>query len=118
LAGCPGWQVGVETSQMLVGFVQYPHSNLLFIYHIKLWTLLHPICAPLLAAGVSEIRLSLILSGVLGMVTFQALSMVVYAFSHDVLMSIGAAALIFFTRAAEYGPVFGLFLLGTENSDC
>jgi hypothetical protein len=114
--GFPDWQVAVETSQVLAGLVKYPDSNPFFIYHIKLWTVLHQICAPLLAAGVSEIRLSLILSGVLGMVTFQALSMVVYAFSRDVVLSIGAATLIFVTRAAEYDAVYPLFLLGTENT--
>src|SRR5262249_55721219 len=55
-------------------------------------------------------------SGVLGMVTFQALAIFVYAFSRDVFLSVGAAALIFLTRAAEYGAVYGLFLLGTENT--
>ena len=42
--------------------------------------------------------------------------MFVYAFSRDALVAIGAAALIFATRAAEYGAVYVLFLLGTENT--
>ncbi len=116
IVGFPDWQVAVETTQVIAGFVRYPAGNPFFIYHIKLWTIVHQICALLLLSGVSEIRLSLMLSGVLGMVTFQALSMVVYALSADVLLAIGAAVLIFFTRAAEYGAVYGLFLLGTENT--
>jgi hypothetical protein len=116
MAGFPDWQVAVETSQVIAGLVKYPAGNPFFVYHIKLWTVLHQILAVLLRLGVSEIRLSLVISGVLGMVTFQALSMVVYAFSRDTWLAIGAAAVIFFTRAAEYGAAYGLFLLGTENT--
>jgi hypothetical protein len=116
MVGFPDWQVAVETSQVLAGLVKYPAGNPFFVYHIKLWTILHQLLAPLLFLGVSEIRLSLLVSGMLGMVTFQALSMVVYALSRDAWLAIGAAALIFFTRAAEYGGVYGLFLLGTENT--
>jgi hypothetical protein len=116
MVGFPDWQVAVETSQVIAGLVKYPAGNPFFIYHIRLWTVLHQILAVFLRLGVSEIRLSLILSGVLGLVTFQALSMVVFAFSRDAWLAIGAAALIFFTRAAEYGAVYGLFLLGTENT--
>jgi hypothetical protein len=116
MAGFPDWQVAVETSQVIAGLVKYPAGNPFFLYHLKLWTILHQILAVLLRLGVSEIRLSLIVSGVLGMVTFQALSMVVYALSRNAWLAIGAAAFIFFTRAAEYGAVYGLFLLGTENT--
>jgi hypothetical protein len=116
IVGFPDWQVAVETSQVVAGLVTYPAGNPFFVYHTKLWTVLHQICAVLLLSGVSEIRLSLILSGVLGMVTFQALSIFVYALSRDALLAIGAAVLIYFTRSAEYGAVYGLFLMGTENT--
>ena len=116
MTGFPDWQVAVETSQVVAGLVDYPAGTPFYIYHTKLWTILHQICALVLRAGVSEIRLSLVLSGVLGMVTFQALAMFVYAFSRDAVVAIGAAALIFFTRSAEYGAVYPLFLLGTEHT--
>jgi hypothetical protein len=116
MIGFPDWQVAVETSQVVAGLVQYPDGNPFFIYHTKLWTILHQICAPLLLAGVSEIRLSLLISGLLGTVTFQALSMFIYAFSRDALLAIGAAVLIFVTRSAEYGAIYGVFLLGNENT--
>ena len=116
MAGFPDWQVAVETSQVFAGLVKYPAGNPFFIYHLKLWTILHQICAVFLRVGVSEIRLSLVISGLLGMVTFQALSAIVYAFSRDALIAIGASVLIYFTRTAEYGAVYGLFLMGTENT--
>jgi hypothetical protein len=116
MVGFPDWQVAVETSQVVAGLVTYPAGNPFFIYHTKLWTVIHQICAPLLVAGVSEIALSLAISGLLGMLTFQALAMFVFAFSDDVLLAIAAAVLIFVTRAAEYGAVYAIYLLGNENT--
>jgi hypothetical protein len=116
MVGFPEWQVAVETSQVVAGLVSYPAGNPFFIYHTKLWTILHQLCAPLLWAGVSEIRLSLMVSGVLGMLAFQALAIFVYAFSRDVLLAVGAAVLIFVSRAAEYGAVYAVYLLGNENT--
>jgi len=114
--GFPEWQVPVETAQVLAGVVRYPPGNPFFIYHLKLWTVLHQVCAVLLAGGVSEIRLSTILSGVTGMVSFQALAMTTYAFSGRVGFSIVAAIVIFAGRAAEFGVRYPIFLLGTSHT--
>ena len=114
--GFPDWQVAVETAQVIGGLVPYPPDNIFYIYHTRLWTALHQILALALRAGVSEVTLSLVVSGVQGMLTFQALALFVYALSRDVLLAVGAAALVFFTRSAEYGTVYPLFLLGTEHT--
>ena len=116
MLGFPDWQVAVETAQVVGGLVPYPPDNIFYIYHTRLWTVLHQILALALRAGVSELTLSLIVSGVQGMLTFQALALFVYALSRDILLAVGAAALIFFTRSAEYGTVYPLFLLGTEHT--
>ena len=98
------------------GARQYPPDNIFYIYHTKLWTSLHHVLALGLLAGVNELTLSLVVSGVHGMLTFQALAMFVYALSRHILLSVGAAALVFFTRTAEYGVVYPIFLLGTEHT--
>ena len=116
MLGFPDWQVAVETAQVTAGLVTYPADNVFYIYHTHLWTALHQILAIPLRSGVSEITLSLAVSGAEGMLTFQALAMFVYALSRSVWMAVGAAALIFFTRSAEYGTVYPLFLLGTEHT--
>ena len=116
MLGFPNWQVAVETAQVVGRLVPYPPDNIFYIYHTRLWTVLHQVLALALRAGVSEVTLSLVVSGVQGMLTFQALALFVYALSRDVLLALGAAALIFFTRSAEYGTVYPLFLLGTEHT--
>src|SRR5918993_1623534 len=116
MIGFPDWQVAVETAQVVAGLVAYPPENIFYIYHTKLWTALHQVLAVPLRAGVSEITLSLIVSGVQGMLTFQALALFVYALSRDVLLAVGAAALIFFTRTAEYGTIYPIYILGSPHT--
>jgi hypothetical protein len=112
----PSWQVAVQTAQVVAGIVHYPADNPFYIYHTKLWTLLHQVGAVLLRAGVSEMRLSMWLSGVLGMLSFAALALFVYAFGRSALLAIGCAFLIFYTRGAEYGVVYPVVLMGTEHT--
>ena len=116
MIGFPDWQVAVETAQVVAGVVEYPAETPFYTYHSQLWTALHHILALPLRAGVSELTLSRLMSGVLGMVTFQALSLFVYALGRSIPLAIGAAALIVFTRSAEYGTVYPVFLLGTVHT--
>ena len=112
----PTWQVAVEAAQVVAGIVQYPADNPFYIYQLKLWTVLHQICALLLQAGISEITLSRLVSGLLGMVSFQALSVLVWAVSRDGLLAIGVPALILYSRAAEHGAVYPISLMGTDHT--
>jgi hypothetical protein len=110
------WQVAVETAQVLAGIVTYPPENPFYIYHAKLWTILHQICALLLLGGVSEVTVSIVVSGAIGMITFQALSLAAYAISRDGFLAIGAALLVLFTRVAEFGVVYPIVLTGTSDT--
>ena len=53
--------MAVETAQVVAGLVKYPSGNPFYVYHTKLWTVVHQICAVLLRAGVSEIAVSKLL---------------------------------------------------------
>ena len=77
----PDWQVPVESAQVLAGLVTYPEETPFYVHHMKLWTVLHQVCAVFLRAGVSEIGLSRVVSGLLGMLSLQALAMFTFAFS-------------------------------------
>src|SRR5688572_20823293 len=112
----PDRQVAVKTSQVMAVLVHYPAGNPFYLYHLKLWTILHQVCALLLWSGVSEIALSKILSGVLGMVSFQAIALIVYALSRDALLAVCSAFLIAFTRTAEFGVNYPIYLMGTHHT--
>jgi hypothetical protein len=116
LIGFPTWQISVETAQVVAGLVEYPEGNPFYVYHTKLWSSLIQICALLLKAGVSEITLSLAVSGLLGMVSFQALAMVVYAIGRDAVIAIGAAFVFFVSGVTDHGVVYPVMLLGTHHT--
>jgi hypothetical protein len=50
------------------------------------------------------------------MLSLQALALVVYALGRDMWLAIGAAFLVFFTRAAEHGVVYPIVLMGMEHT--
>lgn len=115
----PTWQVAVETAQVVAGLVRYPDGNPFGVYHVKLWTILHHVCAPLLLAGVSEIAVSKMVSGLLGMVSFQALTMIVFAFSRDAVLAIGAPIVIvvaFLETGMGAGGAYPIRLLGVTDT--
>jgi hypothetical protein len=110
------WQIAVETAQVVAGIVDYPSSTPAYIYHTKLWTIVHQLLTPLLWLGLSEIQLSQLLSGILGMMSFAALSMFVYAVSRDAWLAIAAAPVIVISRLAEFGVIYPVFLVGTPHT--
>ena len=103
LVGFPTWHICLETAQVVAGLVRYPAENPFYIYHTKLWSLVIQTCAVLLRAGLSEITLSLVLSGLLGMISFQALAMVAFAVSRELLVAIAAAVVVFASGVTDYG---------------
>ena len=109
----PTWQVAVETAQVLAGLVTYPRDNPFYLSHTKLWTVIHQICALFLHCGMSERLLSTLLSGLLGMVSFQALSVVVFVLCGDLLLAMGAPLFISITRSTAFGYIYPVNLLGT-----
>jgi hypothetical protein len=116
IIGYPTWQIAVETAQVVAGLVQYPPDNPFYIYHTKLWSLAIQLCALLLRIGVPEMTLSQVLSGVLGMISFQALAMTIYAIGGSALLAIGGAFVVFASRVTDHGVVYPIFLLGTHHT--
>jgi hypothetical protein len=116
LVGFPTWHICLETAQVVAGLVRYPADNPFYIYHTKLWSLVIQACAVLLRAGLSEITLSLALSGLLGMISFQALAMVTFAISRNALVAIAAAVVVFASGVTDYGSVYPVWLVGTHHS--
>ena len=116
VAAQPSWATPIETAQVLAGVVTYPATNPFFIYHVKLFTVLHEALAAALYVGVSEVALSQLISGLMGMLSFQALAVLVFAFSRRALYAAAAAFVIFLSQAAEFGGVYPIFLMGTSHT--
>jgi hypothetical protein len=107
-----GLQIPVESAQVLAGLVEYPADNPFFMYHIKSWTLLHQGSAALLAVGLSERAVSVLLGGLLGMVVCQALTLCTLALCRNGLVAVLVPILCLGTRFFdEMQGVYDIFLL-------
>lgn len=114
--GYPTWQVAVESAQVLAGVVQYPTETPFYMYHVKLWTLSTQIGAIFLAGGVTERTLSIVISGLLGMLNFQGLALCVFALSRHFWLSLATPFLMLWCFAAGYGVLYPISLLGSQHT--
>lgn len=112
----PTWQVALEPAQVIAGIVHYTNKTPFYVYQTKMWTLLHQILAFFLYLGVSEKVLTFFLSGLAGMLSFQAITLCVLALSNDFLLAIFSPFFIFFTEAARGGINYPVMLLGEEHT--
>ena len=114
--GNGGWQVAVESGQVLAGVVRYPPLNPFHVYHLKLWTLASQGSALLLASGLSEIAVSLLLSGLIGLVSFSALSLVVFALTRERRLSLLVPLFIHLTPAPQIGVAYPIWIVGGPHT--
>ncbi len=110
------WQWAVEHAQVLAGLVTYPPDSPVGIAHAKIWSVVPQTGALLLALGVSEITLSKLLSGLVGLVSFQAQAAIVYALSRDATLAVGSTCLVLASGLFDYGVVYPMALLGTGHT--
>jgi len=110
-----GWQIAVESAQVVAGVVEYPANNPFYMYHIKAWTLLHQLPALLLACGVSERVLSMLIACAASVLVEQALGLITYAFSRDRLVACMVPMLYLATNVCKgCGAVYPLFIVPDE----
>lgn len=97
------WHVVAETAQVVSGIVKYPRDNPFYIYHVKVWTILNQIGALALYYGLTEKTLSIVLSGLMGMFSFQALSLFVFSLCGNIPISIFLPFFMQFTQVMDFG---------------
>lgn len=113
----PDWQVSVEAGQVLAGVVQYPSSAIpQYIYLVKTWTLVSQISAILLQLGFSEARASMIIAGLVGAVSFMALTTLCYSVSRNTLVSLLTPFFIGFMSYVGFGVVYPIFFLDSPHT--
>lgn len=110
------WQVAVETGQVLAGIVEYPADNPNYMYHLKAFTIVAHFSALLLRLLGSEKIVSIIISGLLGMVSFQALSMLIFAINRNIYISVLGAIFIYFTNYLGSWIRYPIILLGNKHT--
>lgn len=111
LFGYALWQDAVEIAQVTAGIVKYPRANPVYIYSTKVWTLYVQICAVLLRAGITERALSLALSGLMGMLSFQAVALCTLAFSRNPLLAVLTPAFSLLTGSFYFYHVYPVYMV-------
>ncbi len=95
-------QDAVAVAQIISGVVEYPQLTIGYMIMRRFWCILNQICAIFLYLGASELILSYVVSGLLCMISFQALSLITLAISGNGLVSIATTFLIFVTTASDF----------------
>jgi len=109
------WQDSVETAQVLAGVVKYPPANPYYMYHLKGFALINHISAVLLYVLGSEKMVSIIVSGLMGMLSFQALSMIIFAVCRRPLLSVLWMVFIYLLHYEGAGVVYCVDIVGKSG---
>lgn len=112
----PSWQVAVEPAQVLAGLVRYPDGNPFYLYETRVWNVWHQLLAPLLRAGVTELALSVAISGALGALVFQALALFALALGAQVALACAIPFLVVFLNPLGWGFSYPILLVGHPHT--
>jgi hypothetical protein len=129
VAGCLGFlfgvtgstiQVAVEQGQVLAGVVHYPVDNAFFIYQAKAWNIWAQLAAMALSVGISEVALSIFLSGLSGTLFFVGFALPVLAITKNPVITIISpflgVTLFVLTYVVFQGFSYPLNILGSSHS--
>jgi hypothetical protein len=108
----PDWHVAIEPAQVMAGLVEYPSGNPFALYEARLWTGWHQVLTPILAAGVPERALTLALSGVVGAISFAALTAFARGFGADAELAIATPFVLGMLNPTQWDFRYPIILLG------
>ena len=106
------WQASVDTGQVLAGVVRYPVVTPQYLYHVKVFSIANHLGAALLWATGSEAAASVIISCLLGAVSFPAVALLLFALNRDAYFSVIGVAFIYFLNYVGKGSMYPIWLLG------
>lgn len=110
------WHWAIEHAQWMAGLAAPVDGTLGAALQSRLWSLIPQLLAIPLRLGIPEWWVTLVLTGLAGMVTCQALGMFTYAVSRHVVASVCVlAALPWLTEAAS-GAAYPVMLLDSPHS--
>ena len=115
-ASSPAWHVALEPAQLLAGTVRYPVPTPFELYETQVWNVWHQLLAPLLAAGLSERTLSVLLSGTTTALTFAAVSGFARALGAGTLLALTAPLLMLLKHPTQAGFSYPIYLLGEGHT--
>lgn len=113
----PSLQDAVENAQVIAGIVEYPTMTPQLYFQNKLWSLPPQLLAILLKLGFNEKVLSFFTSGLLGMLSFAALSLISRAIhKKDSVFILATPLITFFFLLYDFAPTYDISLLDTSST--
>lgn len=110
------WQWSVEHSQILSGLVRYSPDVPQAVTASLLSNLITQFGALLLTAGVSELALCVVLSGLMGMLSLLAITTLCLAFGCSVSAALTGTLVVALSRVTDYWAAYPLLLFGTPHT--
>lgn len=112
------WQYAVEPGQALAGLVQLPRDNPWYFLSVKTWSLNHQVAAGLLKLGLSERGVSLLFSGLAGLLSFQAIGVIAFALGRNAIGAIGVCLLAVYILGTQVpGVTYPQSLFGSSHTN-
>jgi hypothetical protein len=108
----PTWQDVIEPAQVLAGVVQYPPDNPVYLYSTSTWTMLHQVVALCIRAGIAERSLAIVISGMLGAVSFVGVALTARAMGATALVAALCPVFIHASGATRFLPGYPVDLVG------
>jgi hypothetical protein len=112
----PTWHLMLEYSQVIAGVVHYDKIIPNYIYHKSLWAFGNQVFAFFLVLGFSERVLAFFASGLLGMLSFQSLSVITWSLSRSFFLSLIAPLFIYITKICLVEVCYPIILMGHPAS--
>lgn len=110
------WQDVIEPAQVLAGVVHYQSGDPLLLYSTRTWTLLHQVTALAISAGVTEWWLTIVWSGLVGALAFQALALTTLAMGASPIIAMLTPVLLWASGAASLSGNYPVRLLGFPHT--
>jgi hypothetical protein len=110
------WQTPIETSQVLLGLVRHEPTAVPYAYHASVFSVVNYIGCLFLALTDSEVSSSILLAGLMGVLSMQALALVVFFVLRNTYQAVLITGLLGTINYFGTGLSYPILFMGSEHT--
>lgn len=110
------WQDPLESAQVLAGLVTYPSDNPFYAFHVKVWSIINQIVALMLFSGMPESTTSLLLSAMVGAISFAGIFLITESVGKNPYVAFLAPMFMYSLSLVGASSAYPIALLGSAAS--